>query len=368
MTGPYGDGRGLQVLFAIPAYHPNHDGMVTGMIEAGHRVDFILRRDDARAAPPAGAHVTEIPAPARGRIPPVRAFWRAIGERRPDVVVARNPTNYSHGLFLTCQARRVPFLLYVQYQEGCEALIPPRPTLLRLGLWPRHTLNTVARDPDPPPGKTCDFVPFAVETRGLAQRVHKAGAPMSVLAVGKLDQPRKNLAEVVRHLAPMLRDGAITLTLLGRRDDDPGPAFAALQAEIDAQGVAASVRLRENLSHAESLAEYPRHDLMLLASSRERASIAPAEALACGVPALCGSDNGTNYFVVPGETGEIFGDRDFAAMADRVRAFAEDPEARARMGAAGRRLIEREYSPARFAERFEAVLARRFGLARQGAA
>jgi len=72
--------------------------------------------------------------------------------------------------------------------------------------------------------------------------------------------------------------------------------------------------------------------------------------------------------VRPGETGEIFPDRDFEAMAAQVRAFAAAPEARARMGAAGLRLIEREYSPARFAERFEAVLARRFGLdARRGA-
>ncbi len=368
MTGAEGDGRGLRVLFAIPVYHPNHDGMVAGLTGAGHRVDFILREHDPRAAPPEGARIAVIPRADRGKLPPMRALWRAIGAVRPDVVVARNPTNYSHGVFLACQARRIPFLLYVQYRDGCEALPPPRPTLLKLGLWPRHTLNTVAGDPDPPPGKTCDFVPFAVVTRGLGRRVHAAGAPMSVLAVGKLDQPRKNLVDVVRHLAPMLRDGAITLTLLGRREAVPGPAFVALLAEIEAQGVAGRVRLRENLSHAESLAEYPRHDLMLLASSRERASIAPAEALACGVPALCGSDNGTNYFVIPGKSGEIFPDRDFAAMAARVRGFAEDPSARARMGAAGRRLIEREYSPERFAERFEAVLARRFGLARRAPA
>ena len=75
---------------------------------------------------------------------------------------------------------------------------------------------------------------------------------------------------------------------------------------------------------------------------------------------VAGSDNGTNYAIRPDETGFVFPDGDFAAMAERVGALAAAPAALERMGRAARRLIADEYAPADYARRFEAVLARRF--------
>ena len=99
---------------------------------------------------------------------------------------------------------------------------------------------------------------------------------------------------------------------------------------------------------------------LVLASSAERAAVSPMEALAAGIPVICGSDNGTNFVVREGETGYVFPDGDFPAMAARVADLVADPAAAARMGRAGRRLIETEFSPAAAARRFESILARHF--------
>ena len=123
------------------------------------------------------------------------------------------------------------------------------------------------------------------------------------------------------------------------------------------------MRLLENLEYAATRALYPAHDLFVLASSNERAAISPAEAMSAGLAVVSGSDNGTNYFVLPGETGLIFPDGDFAAMAACVERLAADPAELARMGRAARARIAEHFAPADYARRFADVIARRFGSA-----
>ena len=43
----------MKILFAVPRYHSNHDGMVAGLLAAGDEVAFLVRSDGAtrRTAP-----------------------------------------------------------------------------------------------------------------------------------------------------------------------------------------------------------------------------------------------------------------------------------------------------------------------------
>ena len=349
----------MKILFSVPRYHPNHDGLVLGLQDAGHRLAFLVRARHPTERHRPGVEVIDLERRSP-LIPPVRFLWRVLRRIRPDVVVARNPDRVSYALYLLCKLLGIPYFLYVQRTSGYEEIRFWRRLMLRLGLWPRHTLNAICPDPPRIPGKTCDFLPFAMETAGFGKTRYPDAPPIAVLAVGKLDQPRKNHLALVRHTAPMLREGRIRLTLLGLRDPAGSPAFAALQAEIADRGVAEAVRIVENLDHAASRRLYAEHDLLVLAGSRERASVAPVEALAAGLPAICGSDNGTNFFVRPGETGFVFPDGDFEEMARLIDGFADRPDEIRRMGLAGRRMIESEYSPAAAARRFEGAVARRF--------
>src|SRR5690606_13626324 len=144
------------------------------------------------------------------------------------------------------------------------------------------------------------FLPFAI-VPGPAKTAYPSASPIKVLTVGKLDQERKNLVPLVRHLAPLLRAGRIELSIVGRRDREVAPSYQALLDEIEAQRVTGCVRVQENLAFEAMPRLYPAFDLFVLASSAERAAISPAEAMAAGLPVVCGSDNGTNYLILPGE-------------------------------------------------------------------
>ncbi len=345
----------MKIVFCVPRYHPNHDGMVAGLVAAGHEVAFLVRKVQAKEKHREGVPVSVLGQRGaahdpsrrpRGFLPVLRFAIGYLRRTKPDLVIARNADRTSQAVYLACRLLGIRYLLYVQSRAGFESLSAGRRLRLRLGLWPRHTINSACTAPAADiPGKTFDFVPFAVEIVGPPKTDYPLRPPIRLLAVAKLDSRRKNLVPLVRHAAPLLRSGALRLTIAGLRGQKPGSAYADLLAEIEAQGIGPEVRILENLDYARTRTLYAEHDLFVLASSDEPAAISPAEAMAAGIPVVCGSGNGTTYLIDPGQTGFVFPDGDFAEMAARIGFFAENPPEIARMGRNGLRVIAETYSP-----------------------
>jgi glycosyltransferase involved in cell wall biosynthesis len=71
------------------------------------------------------------------------------------------------------------------------------------------------------------------------------------------------------------------------------------------------------------------------------------EAAAAGLPAVTTDVGGASEIVVEGETGHVVPSDDPAALAAALEGLVQDRERRARMGAAARARIEREFTPQR---------------------
>jgi glycosyltransferase involved in cell wall biosynthesis len=84
----------------------------------------------------------------------------------------------------------------------------------------------------------------------------------------------------------------------------------------------------------------------------ENAPLAVLEAYALGKPVIGSALGGIPELIRPGETGYLFEARAVDELAAKLRAMVETADsAIAEMGRAGRALVEREYSPARYVER-----------------
>lgn len=81
------------------------------------------------------------------------------------------------------------------------------------------------------------------------------------------------------------------------------------------------------------------------------------EAMAMGVPVVGTCYGGTPEAVLDGETGFLVDPRDVPGVAARALALLDDPSLRERLGAAGRRRVEREFPVERMAGRYEAIYA-----------
>jgi glycosyltransferase involved in cell wall biosynthesis len=84
--------------------------------------------------------------------------------------------------------------------------------------------------------------------------------------------------------------------------------------------------------------------------SRGKCGLKVLQFMAAGLPVIANPVGANCEMVVPGETGFLASTPDEWALA--IQRLAGDPELRTRMGAAGRRRVEREYSVARWSEDF----------------
>jgi glycosyltransferase involved in cell wall biosynthesis len=87
-----------------------------------------------------------------------------------------------------------------------------------------------------------------------------------------------------------------------------------------------------------------RASCMLVTSDYEGAPYTVLEAMAAGVPVVATRVGGVPEAVVDGETGLLVSPGDAAALADRLARLLADPDAAARMGAAGRRIVQERFT------------------------
>ena len=82
------------------------------------------------------------------------------------------------------------------------------------------------------------------------------------------------------------------------------------------------------------------------------------QALAVGIPVVSTTVGSIPDVVLQGETGFVVPPRDADALAERIAALLDDEVLRARMGAQGRALVQREYSLEHMLDRMEHVYKR----------
>jgi glycosyltransferase involved in cell wall biosynthesis len=97
---------------------------------------------------------------------------------------------------------------------------------------------------------------------------------------------------------------------------------------------------------------YAMFDVFMLSSVTEGLSNSILEAMAMDLPAVVTKVGGNEELVIDGQTGYLVPQGDAAGLAHAVIALAQNDQVRERMGEAGRRRVEREFS---FADRLQHV-------------
>jgi glycosyltransferase involved in cell wall biosynthesis len=85
-------------------------------------------------------------------------------------------------------------------------------------------------------------------------------------------------------------------------------------------------------------------DLYVLSSSAEGFSLTTVQAMACGVPVVATRCGGPEEIVDDGITGRLVPPNSPGALADAIEALVSDSALRARLGPAGRAVVERKFS------------------------
>jgi glycosyltransferase involved in cell wall biosynthesis len=174
--------------------------------------------------------------------------------------------------------------------------------------------------------------------------------PFTIGYAGRLVESKGlfDLLDAVR-----LLEGPVELLLIGDGD---------LRSRLEGQPIPGStVRVIDNLTHAEMPAGYAQIDVLALPSRttptwEEQFGRVIVEALGCGVPVI-GSDSGEIPWLI--ETtggGLVFPEGDIRALADRLTELRESPARRHALAEAGGEAVERLFSVPAAADALERLL------------
>ncbi|HSY15314.1 MAG TPA: glycosyltransferase family 4 protein [Jatrophihabitantaceae bacterium] len=206
------------------------------------------------------------------------------------------------------------------------------------------------------PGVDVDAFHPGIDGSRIRQRYRLTGRPV-IVCVSRL-VPRKGQDALIRALPAIRRaiPGA-ALLVVGR-----GKYQRTLSRLAERLGVGEHVVFTGGVSHADLPAHFAAGDVFAMPCRTRRAGMdveglgmVYLEASAVGLPVLAGDSGGAPDAIQDGVTGYLVDGRDIDAISARLIELLDDPELRARFGAAGRRWVERDW-------RWEVVAARLRGL------
>lgn len=176
------------------------------------------------------------------------------------------------------------------------------------------------------------------------------GTPLvGVVGVLRLRKGHAVLVEACREL----RDVVPGLRVVFVGD---GPVRSWIEEQIKDLGLEETVRL---VGHRRDIPEVlAALDVFVLPSIEpEGVPQAVVQALAMGRPVVASDVEGLTEVLRDGETGLLVPPRDPAALAEAIAALLRDPDRGAALGAAGRRLVEKQFSLETMVGRLEALYA-----------
>jgi phosphatidylinositol alpha-1,6-mannosyltransferase len=208
-----------------------------------------------------------------------------------------------------------------------------------------------------PPGVDIETFHPRLDGSVVRARYGLTGRPV-IVCVSRL-VPRKGQDTLVRALPAIRRavpDAALLLVGQGRYQNE----LAELARRM---GIAEHVVLTGGVPQRELPEHYAAGDVFAMPCRTRRGGmdveglgIVYLEASAVGLPVLAGDSGGAPDAVLEGQTGFVVPGRDETVVADRLVTLLRDPELRARMGAAGRAWVERDWPWDVLAQRLTAML------------
>jgi glycosyltransferase involved in cell wall biosynthesis len=303
--------------------------LAAALQRAGEPQRVLIRRNSSRAQGlrAAGVGVGELPFGGIFDLATRLAFGREIAEWHPDIVLtwmSRATRLCPRGDFV--HVARLGGYYDLKYYRRCDHLIGNTRAIVDYAVaegWPRERIAYLP-----------NFVPDSAVAGGVEPR---GRAPLA-LALGRL-HPNKGFDLLLEALAATRE---VTLWIAGE-----GPLRPRLERLATRMGIVGRVRFlgwREDVPRLLAAA-----DLLVCPSLHEPLGNVVIEAWSAGLPVVATASDGPAALIRDGESGILVplpGSRGGGpqALANAIERVCADPALRARLGRAGRRAYEAEFT------------------------
>ncbi|REL23934.1 glycosyltransferase [Rhodohalobacter sp. SW132] len=364
----------MNILFSVPRIHTNYTAMIKGLISNGHKVSFITMNSEKLNNPYNLEVNTHYFAPrSRPYFPSghtklfhfesFRALKSVIEMEAPDLIIVRDLMMLNIQIGLIAKFLKIPVLFYDQADPVVHESLKRRVwyAIVRLFIskYRMTTAKRITSDTDIP--GNIFFIPFSVPYTKIKQtyKTHiDSSNPLKIIVVSKLGQKRKNLLFLLEALLPLFKQDKIRLSLYGmlRSTQTSKQNFTRLQNYIKTHNLISKIDLHPNEKYETVLNAYADHDLFVLPSFNELASISPFEAMSSGLPVIVTNQNGTNYIIEENVNGFIFDPDDKSELFLKINYFIDSPDKLCQFGLAALNTINDHYRPKHFSKNLEKII------------
>ena len=363
----------MHFVFTAPRYHTNQHFAAKALVDAGHRVSFLVlergQSETYEAVRPevlgeslASRTLSRLASGLFGRsvdreysFPRILVFWRRLRGLAPDVVIVRGHRTW-YGRLSIWSARLNGFPVIFYTQNRLHRPIDRFRRFLhtfRARIVGAQWITPVLGDPDryPPAVPVMRYVPFVMEPQTPPERkTWFSEDAVSVLSIGKF-QRRKNHRLLLQAIARLSARYPLRATIIGEcTTAEHRQELAEVERVRDREGLRDRVRIRSNLPYPEVQRALSVHDVFVLASRTEPATISQLEAMAHSLPVICSDANGTRCYVRPGENGFIVRTGDVDDLARHLETIIRNRERLVQMGARSYELVVSEHAPGKYVE------------------
>ncbi len=197
------------------------------------------------------------------------------------------------------------------------------------------------------PPERIHVVPVGVDPDLFSSLPEIARVPGRLITTASADVTMKGLSFLLEAVAKLRTERHVELTIIGKAKAD-----SAASRTISELGLADAITFVSGVSDRRIVELYAEAELAVVPSLYEGFSLPAIEAMSCGVPLV--ATTGGALPEVAGKHGEtcfLTEPGDAEALASVLRDALDDPEARARVGQAGRRRVVNQWSWRHTAER-----------------
>ena len=245
-----------------------------------------------------------------------------------------------HGIDVTEHIRRKGIHVYDALKKQADLSLPIsnffRERLLKLGMSPQSTLVHHV-------GIDCDTFRFR-------PRVPNGRGQIRILTVGRL-VPKKGVEYAIRAVDALVKDmpsREITYDIIG-----DGPEHSRLVKLAGELGLGDVITFHGSLPHDEISGWMAKSHIFLAPSvtgqdgDMEGIPTTIMEAMASGMPVVSTLHSGIPELVQDGETGLLCAERDYKALAEKLKLFCANPEIWPEFGSSARKVVEKDFNIAK---------------------
>ena len=209
------------------------------------------------------------------------------------------------------------------------------------------------------------FLPFIANTNesSFANKKYIADDKVRILDVGKYRSYKNHfvLVEAIKILADRGICDNYAVSIVGQYENlEEIEYYNKLKTDIERKGLENIITLYKDIPYTEMNELYKKHDIFVLTSRRDLASIVIIEAMANGLLTISTSNNGTASYIEPGVTGDIFKTDDADNLALVLEKYLTSTELIPQIGKAAFHVCKEQYCFDRFYSLFKNMIKEEF--------